>query len=118
VTYQSGVQLSQVILFTYKILRNCDNLGKPGLLNQKGQAPLLIKTLREILSHIPDNNIGIRDRALINFGWASAMRRSEIISLNWGNITLKWLYFSGQVLYKDFNLKEYYHDKEKEFLFA
>ncbi len=54
---------------------------------KKGRAPLLIKTLREILHVIPENNIGIRDRALINFGWASAMRRSEIIALNWDDIT-------------------------------
>ena len=31
---------------------------------------------------------------------------------------MKWLYFRGQILYKDFNLKKYYYDKEKEFLFA
>jgi len=31
---------------------------------------------------------------------------------------LKWLYFRGQILYKDFNLKKYYYDKKKEFLFA
>ena len=29
-----------------------------------------------------------------------------------------WLYFRGQVLYKDLTLKEYNHDKEKEYLFA
>lgn len=55
--------------------------------SKKGRSPLLIKTLREILSHIPSSNIGIRDRALINFGWASAMRRSEIVALNWDDIT-------------------------------
>ena len=33
-------------------------------------------------------------------------------------IDLKWLYFSGQILYKDFNAKKYYYDKEKELLFA
>jgi len=31
---------------------------------------------------------------------------------------VKWLYFRGQILYKDFNLKKYYYDKKKEFLFA
>lgn len=33
-------------------------------------------------------------------------------------LDMKWLYFRGQILYKDFNLKKYYYDKEKEFLFA
>jgi integrase len=54
---------------------------------KKGRSPLLIKTLRDILSNIANNVIGIRDRALINFGWASAMRRSEITDLNWDDIT-------------------------------
>ena len=30
----------------------------------------------------------------------------------------RWLYFRGQILYKDLKLKKYYYDKEKEFLFA
>ena len=44
---------------------------------------------------------------------------------NWSNIDdvsfhkmLRWLYFRGQILYKDLKLKKYYYDKEKEFLFA
>lgn len=54
---------------------------------QKGKEPLLIKTLRIILEAIPSNtNMGIRDRALLSFGWASAMRRSEIVQLNWEDI--------------------------------
>src|SRR6185437_11782223 len=45
-----------------------------------GKTPLLIATLRKILELIPaDTNAGIRDRALLSFGWASAMRRSEIV---------------------------------------
>ena len=31
--------------------------------------------------------MGIRDRALLTFGWFSAMRRSEIIKLNWQDIS-------------------------------
>jgi hypothetical protein len=31
---------------------------------------------------------------------------------------MKCLYFSGHILYKDFNLEEYYDDKEEEFLYA
>ena len=55
---------------------------------KKGKEPLLIKTLRTILETIPtNNNMGTRDRALLSFGWASAMRRSEIVQLNWDDIT-------------------------------
>ena len=52
-----------------------------------GKTPLLIRALRQILECISDStNTGIRDRALLCFGWASAMRRSEILALNWGDI--------------------------------
>jgi integrase len=54
---------------------------------KKGKAPLMIRTLREIAQELKgDDNITIRDKALITFGWASAMRRSEIIALNWFDI--------------------------------
>jgi integrase len=54
---------------------------------KKGKTPLLIRSLRELLELITtDTNMGIRDRALLSFGWASAMRRSEIVALNWGDV--------------------------------
>jgi site-specific recombinase XerD len=52
-----------------------------------GRSPLLINDLRLILSKIEgETNIALRDKVLISFGWASAMRRSEIVALNWSNI--------------------------------
>ncbi|RYE14368.1 MAG: hypothetical protein EOP34_06730 [Rickettsiales bacterium] len=52
-----------------------------------GKAPLLIKQLREVISVITEDSfMSIRDRAIISFGFASAMRRSEIIDLNWSDI--------------------------------
>jgi integrase len=54
---------------------------------QNRKSPLLIGNLRTILAKIDSNfNIGIRDKALISFGWASAMRRSEIVALDWSDI--------------------------------
>jgi site-specific recombinase XerD len=55
---------------------------------KKGKEPILIKTLKTILEAISQNtNNGIRDKALLSFGWASAMRRSEIVQLNWNDIS-------------------------------
>ena len=42
----------------------------------------------------------------------------ELESLGEEYRIVRWLYFRGQILYKDLKLKEYSHDKEKEFLFA
>lgn len=54
--------------------------------SKKGKEPILIKTLRMMLEAIPHTHLGIRDKALLSFGWASAMRRSEIVQLNWEDI--------------------------------
>ncbi|AIL66179.1 site-specific tyrosine recombinase XerC (plasmid) [Rickettsiales bacterium Ac37b] len=56
---------------------------------KKGKTPLLLRSLREIIANIntASTNIAIRDKALISFGWASAMRRSEIVALNWQDIS-------------------------------
>lgn len=55
---------------------------------KQGKDPILLKDLEEILKHVPKNTaMGIRDRALLMVGWFSAMRRSEIVQLNWEDIT-------------------------------
>lgn len=54
---------------------------------KKGKDPLLIATIKLMLDAIPNNTpMGIRDRAIISFGWASAMRRSELVNLNWQDL--------------------------------
>jgi site-specific recombinase XerD len=56
-------------------------------LAKTGKSPLLLNHLRQIVEKIEGkSNLDIRDRALILFGWASAMRRSEIVALNWQDI--------------------------------
>ncbi|RZI45096.1 integrase [Rickettsiales endosymbiont of Peranema trichophorum] len=55
---------------------------------KRGKNPILVKTLKLMLQDIPSNtNIGLRDAALLAFGWSSAMRRSEIVALNWSDIS-------------------------------
>ena len=54
---------------------------------KKGKEPILVLTLKLILAAIPDNTKGVRDKALLAFGWASAMRRSEIVALNWEDLS-------------------------------
>lgn len=51
-----------------------------------GKDPILVKTLKLMLSTIPQDIMGIRDKVLLSFGWASAMRRSEIVNLNWNDL--------------------------------
>jgi site-specific recombinase XerD len=48
----------------------------------KQKAPAVADTLREMLGHVPETLIGIRDRALLLLGFAIAQRRSNIVALD------------------------------------
>jgi integrase len=48
----------------------------------KRAAPLTIEILRQIC----DSSISKRDRALLTVGFAGALRRSEIVNLNWDDV--------------------------------
>jgi site-specific recombinase XerD len=52
---------------------------------QKTAATAVI--VRQMLRACPDSMIGLRDRALLSFGFASAMRRSEIVALRVEDLT-------------------------------
>lgn len=59
---------------------------KLGLAKQ-GKDPILLKDLEAIIQNIQNTTpSNIRDKALLVFGWFSAMRRSEIVSLTWDDI--------------------------------
>jgi site-specific recombinase XerD len=45
------------------------------------KAPTLTSHIRKMISGLPTNSMGIRDRALILIGFAGAMRRSEITAI-------------------------------------
>ncbi|MEX0305004.1 MAG: site-specific integrase [Leisingera sp.] len=49
--------------------------------------PLLIEHLREILDSLPRNTISKRDAALLMVGFAGGLRRSELVALDFEDIT-------------------------------
>lgn len=49
-------------------------------------APAVIGDIRAMVAHLPDTTAGIRDRALLLVGYAGALRRSELVALNVGDI--------------------------------
>lgn len=62
----------------------CRVHGRPTV----GKAPLREEMLRDITKLIPLNIAGHRDRALLTLGFQSALRRSELVSLNVEDITI------------------------------
>lgn len=51
-------------------------------IKEEGKDALWLDDLRQVIQAIPQNTIGIRNRALLVLGWAGALRRSELVSLN------------------------------------
>jgi len=49
---------------------------------QRRVAPLTVPVLRQVLVHLPDSLLGVRDRALLLLGFAGALRRSELVELD------------------------------------
>lgn len=59
------------------------NWGKPP--NRK--APALVEEIKKMVDAVePHTNKGLRDRALLLFGFAGALRRSELVALNTWNL--------------------------------
>lgn len=64
-----------------------------GIRREKGVAqdhkkPTLTKHIREMVAHLPEGLLGVRDRALILLGFAGAMRRSELVGLDVTDVAL------------------------------
>lgn len=58
-----------------------------GIRREKGVAkahmrPVLTKHVREMVRHLPDSLLGVRDRALLLLGFAGAMRRGDLVGLD------------------------------------
>jgi site-specific recombinase XerD len=52
-------------------------------IKEEGKDALWLDDLRQVIQAIPpDTLIGVRNRALLVLGWAGALRRSELVSLN------------------------------------
>jgi integrase len=62
-----------------------------GIANRKARSetvrkaqPIMAEELRRLLEKLrPDHAIDVRDAALLALGWAGALRRSELVSLDW-----------------------------------
>lgn len=54
---------------------------------QQGKTPVLTSDIRVMVDTLPNNLLGIRDRALLLLGFAGAYRRSELVSLDVEDIT-------------------------------
>lgn len=64
-----------------------------GILRDKGEAPerkspTLTSDIRKMVAELDDDLAGLRDRALLLFGFAGAMRRSDLVGLNVGDLKL------------------------------
>ncbi len=52
------------------------------------KAPVLVPDLRRMVAALPDNLVGVRDRALLLVGFAGAFRRSELVALTVADLEL------------------------------
>ena len=53
---------------------------------QEGKAPAITREIRAMVEHLPPTLRGQRDRALLLLGFAGAFRRSELVSLDVGDL--------------------------------
>jgi site-specific recombinase XerD len=49
---------------------------------QAAKTPVLVDDLRRMISRLPNNLLGVRDRALLLVGFGGAFRRSELVALD------------------------------------
>jgi integrase len=61
------------------ILRSCG-------MAQAGKAPLSPEVLRDMVATLPHGPAAQRDRALMLLGFAAALRRSELVALDWEDV--------------------------------
>lgn len=64
-----------------------------GIKRECGTAPeqaraIAWRDLKRMISHCDSLIIGLRDQAILIFGWASALRRSELVALNVGDLEI------------------------------
>ena len=48
--------------------------------------PVLVPDLQAMVTALPDNLLGLRDRALLLIGFSGAFRRSELVGLDWEHL--------------------------------
>lgn len=55
---------------------------------QHGKAPVMTDDIKAMVATLPDSLLGTRDRALLLLGFATAFRRSELVSLDVADVVL------------------------------
>lgn len=55
---------------------------------QVAKTPVLVEDLRRMLSNLPENLLGVRDRVLLLIGFCGAFRRSELVALDAGDVAV------------------------------
>jgi len=53
------------------------------------KAPLVVQALRAVLAECPDTPRGRRDRALLLIGWGAALRRAELVALDFADVEIR-----------------------------
>jgi len=55
---------------------------------QTAKTPVLVDDLRRMISRLPNNLLGVRDRALLLIGFCGAFRRSELVALDAADVAI------------------------------
>ena len=55
---------------------------------QAAKTPVLVDDLKRMISRLPGNLLGVRDRALLLIGFAGAFRRSELVALDVADVAV------------------------------
>ena len=55
---------------------------------QIAKTPVLVDDLRRMIAQLPENVLGVRDRALLLIGFAGAFRRSELVALDVADVAI------------------------------
>jgi integrase len=79
--YSSPTQTIQVRKFLRGLKRKKAETDKR-FNKEEGKAPIMLDTLKSMVSILPDSVLGVRDKALLLVGWYGAFRRSEIIAID------------------------------------
>jgi len=66
----------------HKLRNACQGIRRLKGTARRRARPITWPILRRLLNYIPDNPIGVRDRALFLLGFAGAFRRSELVAVN------------------------------------
>jgi site-specific recombinase XerD len=86
-------QAHQIVGFEMPTKASQVRLVLAGIRRTKGTAaasktPVLVEDLRRMVSKLPVNLLGVRDRALLLVGFAGAFRRSELVGLDVADVEI------------------------------